>query len=34
MAMSYDGRVPQTLLAALRQAGFAHSMVEFGASGM
>ena len=34
MAMSYDRRAPQALLAALRQGGFAHSMVEFGGSGM
>ena len=34
MAMSYDRRVPEALLAALLPGGFAHSLAEFGASGM
>jgi hypothetical protein len=34
VVMSYDRRVPEALLAVLRPGGFAHSLVEFGASGM
>ena len=34
MGMSYDRRVPDELLKALEPGGFAHSLVEFGDSGM
>ncbi len=34
MGLSYDRRVPQELLRALEPGGFAHSLVEFGGSGM
>ena len=32
--LSYDRRVPEELLVALEPGGFAHSLVEFGCSGM
>lgn len=34
MGMSYDRRVPDELLKALEPGGFAHSLAEFGGSGM
>ena len=34
MGLSYDRRVPDELLRALEPGGFAHSLVEFGGSGM
>ena len=34
MGLSYDRRVPEELLKALEPGGFAHSLVEFGGSGM
>jgi hypothetical protein len=34
MGLSYDRRVPEELLRALEPGGFAHSLVEFGGSGM
>ena len=34
MGLSYDRRVPEQLLKALEPGGFAHSLVEFGGSGM
>jgi hypothetical protein len=34
MVLSYDRRVPEELLTALEPGGFAHSLVEFGGSGM
>jgi hypothetical protein len=34
MGLSYDRRVPEDLLKALAPGGFAHSLVEFGGSGM
>jgi len=34
MGLSYDRRVPEELLKALEPGGFAHSLVEFGDSGM
>ena len=34
MGMSYDRRVPNELLKVLEPGGFAHSLVEFGGSGM
>jgi hypothetical protein len=34
MGMSYDRRVSNELLKALEPGGFAHSLVEFGGSGM
>jgi hypothetical protein len=34
MGLSYDRRVPEELLKALEYGGFAHSLVEFGGSGM
>lgn len=34
MGLSYDRRVPEEFLKALEPGGFAHSLVEFGGSGM
>jgi hypothetical protein len=34
MGLNYDRRVPEELLKALEPGGFAHSLVEFGGSGM
>jgi hypothetical protein len=34
MGLSYDRRAPEELLRALEPGGFAHSLVEFGGSGM